>query len=275
MMAPRALWKGTLRVAELGCHVALHAAASTSDRIAFHILDRRTGNRVRRDYIDSETGHSVGREDQVKGYRTQEGDWVILDPEEIAAAVPESDKILDVENFITCREVDDVYFDRPYYLTAADRGAEETYHLLREGMIRRKVAALARAVLFRRVRTVLIRPHAEGLIASTLNFDHEVRPAREAFRDIPDLEIRGEMLDLARHIIDTKLGRFDISRFEDRYEAALADLVRAKIEGRPIPARREPEGEKVVDLMSALRASAEAGRRRKSPAKANRMRGTG
>ncbi|SIT86648.1 non-homologous end joining protein Ku [Pontibaca methylaminivorans] len=255
-MAPRALWKGMLRIAEVTCPVALHAAASTSERIAFHTLNRETGHRVRREFIDSETGDPVARDDQVKGYQTAGEDHVILDPEEIAAAVPESDKTLNVTQFIPCGEVDDVYFDRPYYLAPANPGAEDSFHLLREGMRRRRAAALARAVLFRRVRTVLIRAHGLGMIASTLSFDYEVRPAREAFRDIPDLRIKGEMLDLAEHIIDTKRGEFDISAFEDRYEAALAELVKARLEGREPPARPLPERENVVDLMAALRESA-------------------
>ncbi|SIR14099.1 DNA end-binding protein Ku [Paracoccus thiocyanatus] len=264
-MAPRALWKGVLKIAELGCPVALHAAASTSERIAFHTLNRATGNRVRRQFVDSATEKPVEKDDQVKGYDIGEGDYIILEPEEIAAAVPESDKTLSVAAFIACKDVDDVYFDRPYYLTPADRTGEEAFALIREGMQRKQAAALAQAVLFRRLRTVLIRPHGPGMIASTLNFDYEVRSATEAFRDISDMKVKGEMLDLAKHIIDTKKGEFDVAAFDDRYEAALADLVKAKLEGRRIVPRKPQKRENVVDLMAALRESAGLAAKKPAP----------
>jgi DNA end-binding protein Ku len=136
--------------------------------------------------------------------------------------------------------------------------ARETYVLLREGLRAREVVAIARTVLFRRVRTVLVRAYGAGLIAATLNFDYEVRSAAEAFQDIADAKIDREMLDLAEHIIATKRGSFDPKSFHDRYEEALADLVRAKLEGRPIPARKPAPASNVVNLLDALRRSAEA-----------------
>ena len=119
-----------------------------------------------------------------------------------------------------------------------------------------KVAALARTVLFRRLRTVLIRPHGKGLIGTTLNFDYEVRSAKEAFEDIPAMKIEGEMLDLAKHIINTKKGSFDAKSFDDRYDAAVAELVKAKIEGKPLPKKKAPPPSKPSDLLQALRQSA-------------------
>ncbi len=255
-MAPRANWKGFLKIGEVTCPVALYTAASTSDRIAFHTINRATGHRVRRQFIDSDTGKAVEKADQVKGYEVSQGDYVVLDPKEVASAVPESDKTLAVTAFIGCSDIDDVYFDKTYYLGPADRTAKEAFALIREGMRKKKVAAIAQTVLFRRVRTVLIRAHNDGLIATTLNFDYEVRSAKDAFKDVPAMKIKGEMLELAKHIIKTKMGKFDASKFDDRYEAALADLVKAKLEGKKIPARKEPRREKVVDLMAALRESA-------------------
>jgi len=257
-VAPRANWKGFLKVGEVTCPVGLYTAASTSDRIAFHTLNRDTGNRVRREFVDAETGKPVERDDQVKGYEVAQGEYVTLEPDEVASAVPQSDKTLAVDAFIGCSDVDDVYFDKPYYLAPSDKSAQEAYDLIREGMRRKKVAALASTVLFRRVRTLLIRPHGNGLVATTLNFDYEVRSAEEAFADIADFEIKGEMLDLARHIIDTKRGAFDPKAFDDRYESALAELVKAKMEGRKIAPPKKQAPSKVVDLMEALRLSAGA-----------------
>lgn len=254
-MAPRANWKGFLKVGELVCPVALYTAASTSERIAFHMLNRKTGHRLHREFVDSETGKVVEREDQVKGYEAGENDYIALDPEEIAAAVPESDKTLEIEAFIACGDIDDLYFDKPYYLTPSDRHGAEAFALIREGMKTKKVAALAETVLFRRVRTLLIRPEGRGLVATTLNYDYEVRSAEEAFSEIPAMKLKGEMLELAEHIIKTKSGRFDPKTFDDRYDAALAEVVKAKIEGRKIkPVKPKAEG-KVIDLMEALRQS--------------------
>jgi DNA end-binding protein Ku len=255
-VAPRANWKGHLTLGDLSCAVALYTAASTSDRVSFHIINRRTGHRVQRQMVDAETGKPVERDDIVKGYELSSGDYVLLDPDEIAEAVPESDKTLALETFIPCNEIDTIYLDRPYYLAPADKVSAEVFDLIRHGLEAKSAAALARTVLFRRLRTLLIRPHGDGLIATTLNYDYEVRSASEAFADIKEFKIEGEMLDLAQHIINTKRGSFEPEAFEDRYENALQELVKAKIEGRKPPKKPKPKETNVVNLMEALRMSA-------------------
>lgn len=263
-MAPRAVWKGVLKIAEVTCPVSLFTAASTSERISFHTLNRKTGNRVHRQFIDEVTGKPVENEDQVKGYDKGAGDYVILEPEEIAAAIPESDKTLTVETFLPCDEIDDIFFDKPYYVSPSTAVASEAFALIREGMKGRKSAALARTVIFRRMRSILIRPHGDGLLATTLNFDYEVRSAEDAFSDVPAVKIDDEMLELAEHIIKTKAGEFDPKEFDDRYESALAELVQAKVEGRKIKPQKRPEPTKVVSLLDALRESAKASDGKKS-----------
>lgn len=264
-MAPRANWKGFLRVGEVTCPVALYTAASTSERIVFHTLNRATGHRIHRQFVDGDTGKPVEKDDQVKGYEVSSGDYVVLEPDEVAAAVPGGDKILDISAFIASNGIDEVFFDKPYYLAPSDEEGNEAFVLIREGLKAKKVVAIAQTVLFRRVRTVLIRPYGAGLVATTLNFDYEVRPADKAFDDVPDLSIKGEMLELAEHIIKTKKGKFDPSKYEDRYEAALAELVQAKIEGCKIVPPEEPKTDNVIDLMAALRES--AGAAKKTPTK--------
>lgn len=257
-MASRATWKGHIKLAELAFPVALYAGATTSKRVSFHVLNRKTGHRVHRQYIDEETEKPVDKEEQVKGYETDDNQFVILEPEEIAEAVPESDKTLRIEAFIDCPQVDTVYFDKPYFIAPSGSIATDPFTLLREGMRRKKVAALARAVLFRRVRTVMLRAQGPGLVAHTLNFDYEVRSAEEVFQDIPEIKIEGEMLDLAKHIIDTKKGEFNPRDFDDRYDEALAELVKAKMQGREIKAPKRPKETKVTSLLEALRQSAGA-----------------
>lgn len=258
-MAPRANWKGYLKLGELNCAVALYTAASTSDRVSFHMVNRHTGNRLNREFVDSETGKPVERDEQIKGYEISGGDYVTLEPEEVAAAVPESDRMLEIGDFVGSNDIDDVFLDKPYHLAPADKQSQEVYALIREGLKTNKVAAIAQTVLFRRVRTLLIRPHGEGLIASTLHYEYEVRPASDAFKDMPKLKLEPEMLELASHIIGTKMGKFDPSKFNDRYDEALAELVKAKIEGRKINKPKPVKETKPADLLEALRRSASGG----------------
>ncbi len=255
MAGHRAQWKGFLKFGEVTAGVALYTAASTSDRITFNTINSATGNRVNRVFIDSETEKLVPKEAQTKGFEIENGQYLVIDPDEVAATIPESDKTLEIEAFIPCSDVDDVYFDKPYYLTP-DRLGSDAFAALRDGMRKSKVAAIARTVLFRRMRTVLIRPHGKGLIATTLNYDYEVRSSAKAFEDMPKLEIEGEMLDLAKHIISTKKGTFDPAAFDDRYETALAELVKAKVEGKALPKRKKIEVSQPSDLLAALRESA-------------------
>ncbi|TCA82384.1 Ku protein [Rhizobium leguminosarum] len=251
----RAQWKGFLKFGEVSCGVALYTAASTSDRITFNTINKATGNRVNRIFIDSETEDPVPKEAQTKGFEIENGQYIIIDPEEVSAAIPESNKTLEIEAFIPCSDVDDVYFDKPYYLTP-DKMGGDAFAALRDAMKKSMVAAIARTVLFRRMRTVLIRPHGKGLIASTLNYDYEVRSSEKAFEEMPKLKIQGEMLDLAKHIISTKKGEFDPATFDDRYESALAELVKAKLEGKSLPKPKKVQVSKPNDLLAALRESA-------------------
>lgn len=267
-LASRANWKGFLTIGDMTCPVALYSAASTSERIALHTINRASGHRVHRQFVDAETEKPVRNEDLVKGYETAKGDYIMFEPDEISAAVPQSDKTLAVSAFVGCAAIDEVYFDKPYYLAPAGKIAQESFGLIREGLRKKKVAAIARAVLFRRVRTLLVRVHGKGLIATTLNFDNEVRAAKDAFRDVPEKHIKGEGLALAKHIIQTKKGKFDIAAFDDRYEAALAELVKAKIEGKTIKPRKPVKQDNVIDLMTALRRSAGAKPRKAQPHRA-------
>lgn len=269
-MAPRAQWKGFLKVDEITCAVALYTAASTAERTSFHMVNKATGNRLKREFVDEKTRKPVEKDDQVKGYDTGNGRYVIIEPDEIEAVIPTGDKMLGVDAFIPLDEVDTVYLDKPYYIAPADEIAEEAFGLILQGMRAKKVAALAKAVLFRRHRTLILRPEGKGLVGNTLNFDYEVRSAEEAFEDAPRPKLKKDMLELAGHIIETMNGEFDPSAFEDRYEAALAELVRAKIEGRPIKAPKKPKEAKVVDLMDALRKSADAAKAGKRQAGAKK-----
>jgi DNA end-binding protein Ku len=255
-VATRANWKGYLRLEAATCEVALYTAASTSERIALNTLNRATGHRIRREFVDSVTGEAVEKDDQIKGYEAEKDQYIPFEPEEIAQAGAKSDKVLSIKSFVALSDIDQTWFDKPYYLAPANGRDSELFSVMREGLRDRQAAALAEAVLFRRLRALLIRPHESGMIATTLHFDYELRLAAEVFGEIPELTIKDEMIDLAEHIIKTKQGPFDPADYTDRYEQALADLVKAKIEGRAIAAPARREAPPSMDLLRALRDSA-------------------
>lgn len=257
-MAPRANWKGFLILGELSCPVALYTAASTADRVSFTTVNRKTGNKVSRQFIDSVSGDPVDSEQQIKGYELSPDTYLHFEDDEIAEAMPDSDKKLAVESFVRCSKVDTIYFDKPYYLAPAEAAGKEAFELIRAALEKAQVVAIARTLLFRRLRTVMIRATDKSLIAETLQYDYEVRDAAEVFEDLPKAQKSGEMLDLAKHIIATKSGTFDPAAYDDRYETALQQLIGAKLAGKTLPKAKPGKQEKVIDLMEALRASAKA-----------------
>jgi DNA end-binding protein Ku len=272
----RASWKGFLSLGALSCGVALYAAASTSERIALHLVNRETGGRLRRKYVDEDTGETVEAEDQVRGYEIAKGDYIPIEADEIDATLSRVEaapaKTIKVDCFLACDDLDMAFLDRPYFIAATDKPSAEVLALFAQGMTTSKVAALGEAMLFGRLRHILIRPATEGgvLFASTLHFDYEIRLAEKVMADMPAPRISREMRDLAVHIIQSKRGLFDPAGFEDRYEKALAKLVRAKVEGRPLPQAPARRKERTIDLMAALRSSAglgKAGRGRDSKPK--------
>ncbi|WP_312359346.1 Ku protein [Agrobacterium sp.] len=257
-MNRRASWKGHLAFADFNCEIGLYSALTSTEKISFNIVNRKTGHRVERQYVDSDTGNAVGRDDQVKGYERDNGDYIVIEGDEIAKLMPESDKVIRIRHFLECEEIDKLFFDKSYYLAPTQDGGEEALTLLAKAMQDENVVALGEAVLFRRNRMLLIRPSGKALIATTLNFGYEVRAESTVFKSIPDIQFDDEMLELAGHIIQTRAGTFDPAEYSDRYNDALAELVKAKIEGREIQRRPAPKEDNVIDLKEALRRSANA-----------------
>ena len=255
-MAPRANWKGYLKLSLVSCPVALFPAASTSERIGFHLINRQTGHRLKQQYIDSVTGEIVEPPDRMKGYEISKGDYVPIEDDELKDVQIESTHTIEIENFVPRNAIDAVYFDNHYYIAPDDKVGEEAFSVIREAMRQRGVAGVARVALFGRERILFIEPRSKGLVATVLRYDYEVRDDKAYFSDISDVKISAEMLDLASHIIDMKKGAFDPSQFKDRYQDAVVDLIRAKRAGRPTPAPapERPTG-KVINLMDALKRS--------------------
>ena len=255
-MAPRPSWKGYLKLSLVSCPVALYPASSSSEKISFHMLNGETGNRLKQQYVDAETGDIVERDERVKGYEISKGDYIVVSDDELADVKIESSHTIDIEKFVPKTEIDALYFDNNYYIAPDDKVGEEAFAVIREAMERRKMVGIARVVLFGKERMVMLEPRAKGLVGTTLRYAYEVRTAGGYFDEIPAVEISKELLDLASHIIDTKAGKFKPDDFKDRYQDAVVELIRAKQAGRPLPTEKGAERpSNVVNLMDALRRS--------------------
>jgi DNA end-binding protein Ku len=255
-MAVRSAWKGYLKLSLVTCAVELYNATTYTEKVSFHVVNRKTGNRVKRQFVDAETGKPVEDEDQVKGYELGDDEYLLLDEDEIESVEIESKHTLDLEGFVDRSEIDPVYLDTPYYLAPADEVSEEAFAVIRDALARKKMAGLARIVLYRRERPVLIEPRDKGMLMTTLRFAKLVRADDELFDDIKNVKVDQEMIDLASSIIAKKKARFDPSKFEDKYEDALLELIKAKKAGKKPPIARPAERpSNVINLFDALKKS--------------------
>jgi DNA end-binding protein Ku len=257
-MAPRAYWKGYLKLSLVSCAISVYPATSSSERTSFHTLNAKTGNRVKRQYIDGETGEVVPPEDQVRGYEVSKGEYVVIEDEELEAVQLESTHTIDIDSFVKRSDVDERYLDRPYYIAPEDRIAQEAFAVIREAMHAKGLVGLARVVMQRRERLLMLEPLDNGIVGTTLHYNYEVRDAAPYFEGVEDRDLPKEMLDLAAHIMQTKAGKFDPSRFKDRYEDALVALVREKQQGRPTVVAKPERPSNVINLLDALRRSVSA-----------------
>ena len=255
-MAPRPSWKGYLKLSLVSCPVALYPSASSSEKVSFHMLNGATHNRLKQQYVDSETGDIVERDERVKGYEVSKGDYVVVGDDELADVKIESSHTIDIEKFVPKTEIDPLYFDNNYYLTPDDKVGEEAFAVIREAMRTRGMVGIARVVLFGKERMVMIEPRSKGMVGTTLRYAYEVRADGAYFDEIPAVDLSKELLDLASHIIDTKAGKFQPEEFKDRYQDAVVALIRAKQTGRPVqPESSDARPSNVVNLMDALRRS--------------------
>jgi len=257
-MAPRPNWKGYLKLSLVSCSVALYSATTTNDRIRFNIINDKTGNRVKYNVVDAETGDPVESEDRIKGYEIEKGQYILINDEELDEVALESTHTIDIDAFVPRDEVDELYMDESYYIVPNDKVAYEAFAVIREAMKKENLVGLARVVLYRRERLLMLQPRGKGLVGTGLRYKTEVRAEDKYFDDIPSVKVPNDMLDLAVHILKSKETHFDPSQFEDRYEHALIQLIKAKQAGKAPPKAAEPAPSNVVNLMDALRKSVQA-----------------
>ncbi|PDT88812.1 Ku protein [Bradyrhizobium sp. Y36] len=254
-MAPRANWKGFLRLSLVTCPVALYPATSESEKISFNQLNRQTGHRIKYLKVDADTGDEVPNEDIVKGYQIEKDQFIEVTKEELEEVALESTRTIDIDEFVDRSDIDPRYLIRPYYLRPDGKVGHDAFAVIRETIREVDKVAIGRVVLTNREHIIALEPRDKGLTGTLLRYPYEVRDPAEYFDEIQDVKITKDMLDLARHIVNQKAGRFEPDKFEDQYETALIDLINQKRAGKPIRPTERPRGENVVDLMDALRKS--------------------
>src|ERR1700756_935440 len=254
-MAPRANWKGFLRLSLVTCPVALYSATSESEKISFNQLNKATGHRIKYLKVDADTGEEVPNEDIVKGYALDKDTFIEVSKEELAEIALESTRTIEIDEFVDKAEIDPRYLIRPYYLRPDGKVGHDAFAVIRETIREMDKVAIGRVVLTNREHIIALEPLDKGLMGTLLRYPYEVRGEDEYFDEIQDVKLTKDMLDLAKHIVNQKAGNFEPEKFEDHYETALIDLINQKRSGKPIIPKKRPRGENVVDLMEALRQS--------------------
>ena len=259
-MAVHAFWKGYLKLSLVTCAVAMSPATSQSEKLRFHTLNRKTGNRVQSRYVDAVTGKPVAEEDEVKGYPRGEDDYVMMEDEEIEAVALESTRTIDIETFVPEDAIDWIWYDTPHYLVPDDKVGEEAFAVIREAMRVSKVAGIARLVLYRRERAVMLVPRGKGIVVWTLRYGDEVRPEDSYFADIPQEKSEPDAKKLVAQLIKSRTVEWSPSLVKDPVEDRLKEIIAAKKKGRKRTkaAAPPPTQGNVINLMDALRNSLKA-----------------
>jgi DNA end-binding protein Ku len=276
-VAPRAYWKGYLKLSLVSCPVALFPASSEREKIRFHQINKKSGNRIKYRKVDAETEDEVDASDIVKGYEVGKGEYIELEPEELEAVAIESTRTIEIDEFVPRKEIDDLYLNNPYYVVPDGEVGQQAFAVIREAIRNEGMVALGRVVFTSREHVIALEPRGKGLLGVTLRYPYEIRKEDQYFDEIEDEKIPKDMLELASHIVETKSGHFNPGKFEDHYEEALKELLKKKRAGEKIEAPKEREPAKVINLMDALRRSVSAERgsgARRKPSRTSAQRRT-
>jgi DNA end-binding protein Ku len=269
-MAARAYWKGSLKLSLVSCPVLLYPASTTADKTRFHMINRETGNRLKQQMVDAETGDVVDSDQKGRGYELKKGDYVEIEKQELEAVQIESNHTIDIDSFVPRDEIDKRYLNHPYYIAPDGKAGIDAFAVIRDAMKDSDRVALARIVLTNREHVIAIEPLGKGLLGTTLRYPYELRDEDDYFDGIKNPRISKDMIELASHILDTKAAHFDPSKFRDEYETALKTLVKRKAAGKPVKAAEpEQKPDNVISLMDALKQSLKgrASAKRHSPAR--------
>jgi DNA end-binding protein Ku len=259
-VAPRAYWKGYLKLSLVSCPIALFPATSEREKISFHQLNKDTGHRIRYRKVDAETGEEVNSAKIVKGYEVGKSEYIELDPEELEAVAIESKHAMEITEFVPKAEIDELYLRDPYFVVPDGEVGQQAFAVIREAIRKEGMVALGKVVFTYREHVIGLEPRDRGMVCVTLRYPYEVRNPAKYFSEIADQKVPKDMLDIAIHIVESKRARFDLKKFEDHYENAVKELLRKKRKGERIERAKEPAPSNVVNLMDALRQSLQAER---------------
>jgi DNA end-binding protein Ku len=263
-MAARAYWKGSLKLSLVSCPVLLYPASTSTDKTRFHMINKETGNRLKQQMVDAETGDIVEGDQKGRGYELKKGEYVELEKDELDAVQLESNHTIDIDSFVPSDEIDKRYLNHPYYIVPDGKAGVDAFAVIRDAMKDQARVALARIVLTNREHIIAIEPLGKGLVGTTLRYPYELRDEDKYFDDIKNPKISKDMIELAGHILKTKAAHFDPSKFKDEYENALKALVKRKAAGKPIKTtERAEKPDNVISLIDALKQSLKG----KAPAK--------
>jgi DNA end-binding protein Ku len=268
-MAPRANWKGFLRLSLVTCPVALYPATSDTEKVSFNQINRKTGHRIKYAKVDAETGEEVSSEDIMKGYKVDTDTYIEMTKDELDDIALESTHTIEIDEFVPKTDIDNRYLIRPYYLVPDGKVGHDAFAVIRETIRSMNKVAIGRVVLTNREHIIALEPLGKGLMGTLLRYPYEVRSEKEYFDDVQDVKVTKDMLDLARHIVEQKSGSFEPETFEDHYETALIDLINKKRSGVRPSAKAAPKtGGNVINLMDALKRSLANEKQPAPPAKA-------
>src|SRR5438552_16461184 len=254
-MAPRANWKGFLRLSLVTCPVALYPATSDSEKISFNQINEETGHSIKYAEVDTDTGEEVSNEDIVKGYKVDTDTYIEVSKDELENIALESTRTIDIDEFVPKSSIDPRYLIRPYYLVPDGKVGHDAFAVIRETIRNMDKVAIGTVVLTSREHIIGLEPLGKGLMGTLLRYPYEVRDEKEYFDEVQDVKVTKDMLDLAKHIVNQKTADFEPEKFEDHYEEALVELINAKRNGRTISAKPRPRADNVVNLMDALKKS--------------------
>jgi DNA end-binding protein Ku len=259
-VAPRAYWKGYLKLSLVSCPVAMYPATSEREKISFHQLHKQSGNRIRYKKVDADTGEEVENTDIIKGYEISKGEYIEIEPEELEAVEIESKRVIDIQQFVPKADIDELYINNPYYLVPDGEVGQQAFAVIREAIRKEGMVALGKVVFTSREHIIALEARGKGMMGVTLRYPYEVRKEEDYFDEVENEKVPKDMLDLATHIVSTKTGKFDPDKFEDRYEEALKALIKKKQKGEKIERPKERAPTNVVNLMEALRQSVKENR---------------